>query len=97
MIVCPAGEIDIETAPSLSEHLQDLQGQGHHRLIVDFTAVTFIDSSGLGALVGVHQQLPADGWLRAAATDELTTKIFTLTGLHKVIVLHGTVAEALLA
>ena len=51
-----AGEIDMQVAPRLTEAIGDLLRDGHDRVVVDLSAVTFLDSSGLASLVdGYHQ------------------------------------------
>src|SRR3712207_211344 len=46
------GEVDVYTAPKLREKLVELVGEGHYQIIVDMTKVEFLDSTGLGVLVG---------------------------------------------
>ena len=51
-VVTASGEIDVATAPRLREQLIDLINSKHHRLVVDLSWVDFIDSTGLGVLIG---------------------------------------------
>lgn len=73
-----SGEIDLLTAPQLSEHLGRLNG----RVTVDFADVTFIDSSGLSVLVREHQRLDgSDGRLTLRGLNPTTLGPFEITGL----------------
>jgi anti-sigma B factor antagonist len=64
------------------------------RVLLDMSAVEFIDSSGLGALVGVMKTL--DGRkLELANVGEAVLKVFQLTKMDRVFVLHGSRADAL--
>ena len=51
-IVVVGGEIDVYTAPKLREKLIDLVSAGNYHLVVDMEGVEFLDSTGLGVLVG---------------------------------------------
>src|SRR5262249_34841300 len=52
-----AGEIDVATSPALRSELSDLLGDAPPRVTLDFAQVSFIDSSGLGVLVGALKRL----------------------------------------
>jgi len=79
------GELDIYTAPRLREELVDLIGAGRRRLIVDMDGVTFIDSTGLGVLIGALKRLHAvKGELRVVATAEPVLRLMRVTGLNRV-------------
>src|SRR6266849_7690248 len=67
-IVDVDGEIDVFTCGMLRDRLLALVDEGHSSLVVDLGNVSFIDSTGLGVLVGVwHRLSPADGVLGLAA------------------------------
>src|SRR6266567_7801548 len=97
-VIDVGGEIDVYTAPKLREQLVDLVNQGRYHLVVDMEAVDFLDSTGLGVLVGGLKRVRAhDGSLRLVCTKERILKIFRITGLTKVFPIHATVDEALAA
>ena len=97
-IVAVAGEIDVYTAPKLREQLIDLVGAGAYHLIVDMDFVEFLDSTGLGVLVGGLKRVRAhEGSLRLVCTQDRILKIFRITGLTKVFPIHASVSEALAA
>ena len=51
-VLAVKGEVDVYTAPRLREKLVELVSQGKHQIIVDLEGVDFLDSTGLGVLVG---------------------------------------------
>ncbi len=75
------GELDLATAPSLKWALGDLVDAGRSRIVLDLSAVPFIDSTALGVLVGVRRAMGADGRLAIVCTNANVLKIFELTGL----------------
>jgi anti-sigma B factor antagonist len=95
-IVEVSGEIDVYTAPRLRETLVSLVEAGNYRLIVDMEGVEFLDSTGLGVLVGGLKRVRAhDGGIDLVCTQGRILRIFRITGLSKVFNIFGTVDEAL--
>ncbi|MCP2340356.1 MULTISPECIES: STAS domain-containing protein [Actinomadura] len=94
-VITVEGEIDVYTAPKLREKLIDLVNKGKFHLLVDMEKVEFLDSTGLGVLVGGLKRVRAhDGSLELVCTQERILKIFRITGLTKVFGIHKTIAEA---
>ncbi len=94
-VVVVGGEIDVYTAPKLREQLVELETAGQHHLIIDLEQVEFLDSTGLGVLVGGLKRVRVhDGSLRLVCTQERILKVFRITGLTKVFPIHDSVAEA---
>ena len=92
------GEIDIYTAPRLRELLIDLVSKGSYQLIVNLDKIGFLDSTGLGVLVGGLKRVRAhDGSLDLVCTQERILKIFRITGLTKVFGIYETVDQAIAA
>jgi anti-sigma B factor antagonist len=97
-VVNVEGEIDLYTAPRLRELLIDLVGKNNYQLIVNLEKVGFLDSTGLGVLVGGLKRVrPHDGWLDLVCTQERILKIFRITGLTKVFGIYQTVDQAIAA
>jgi anti-sigma B factor antagonist len=91
-----AGEVDVYTAPKLREKLVELVGDGHYKIIVDMTKVEFLDSTGLGVLVGGLKRVRShDGSLALVCNQERILKIFRITGLTKVFPMYDSLDEAL--
>jgi anti-sigma B factor antagonist len=95
-VVDVEGEIDIYTAPRLRELLIDLVSKNNYRLVVNLEKVGFLDSTGLGVLVGGLKRVRAhDGSLDLVCTQERILRIFRITGLTKVFGMHETVDQAI--
>ena len=94
-IIEVGGEIDVYTAPKLREAIVAAVDAGHTNLIIDVQKVEFLDSTGLGVLVGALKRVRADGGsLDIVCTQERILKIFEITGLDKVFGLHTTIEDA---
>ena len=97
-VVNVEGEIDIYTAPRLRELLIDLVSTNNYQLIVNLDKVGFLDSTGLGVLVGGLKRVRAhDGSLDLVCTQERILKIFRITGLTKVFGIYQSVDQAIAA
>lgn len=95
-VVHLAGEIDVYTAPRLREKLDEQIHAGRTHLVVDLTDVSFLDSTGLGVLVGrLKLTRTLGGSMRIVGTDERVLKVFSITGLDKVFELHPDLDSAL--
>lgn len=80
-----AGEIDVYTAPALRRQLDEEIQRGCRDLVVDLGGVTFLDSTGLGVLVGRLKLIRAQGgMMRIVGAQERVLKVFTITGLDRV-------------
>jgi anti-sigma B factor antagonist len=96
VIAAVTGEIDISTVPRLRERLFELADNGG-TLIVDLNRVTFIDSAGLGALVGAARRADAHGGsLHEVCARPQTRRLLWLTGVDRRIPLAATVDGALM-
>lgn len=97
-VVSLGGEIDVYTAPFVRERLDEAVHEGRVNLIVDLTGVRFLDSTGLGVLVGrLKLARSLGGSLRLVGTEERVLKVFSITGLDKVFEIHPTLGEAVAA
>ena len=95
-VISVGGEIDVYTAPKLREKLISLVEAGSYQLIVDMEGVEFLDSTGLGVLVGGLKRVRAhDGWIDLVCTQGRILRIFKITGLNKVFNIYDTVPEAI--
>ena len=97
-IVQVAGEVDVYTAPMLREQIRELAAKSAMHLIADLGQVDFLDSTGLGALVGGLKRLrEAGGSLALVISSPRILRIFQVTGLTKVLAAQRSVADAITA
>jgi anti-sigma B factor antagonist len=94
-VLAVSGEVDVATVPRLREQLHGLVAEGHTRIVVDLDGVDFLDSTGLGVLVGALKRVRSnDGELSLVCTQPRIRKVFEVTGLTKVFTLYDSVDEA---
>jgi len=95
-IVEVAGEVDVYTAAILREKLADLIDADHTDLVVDLTGVGFLDSTGLGVLVGALKKIRGfGGRLQLVIDQEKVMKVFRITALTQVFTIHDSLEAAL--
>ncbi len=91
-----AGTLDLSTAPSLRAALVEAAFEGKHDIIVDLTRVEFLDSTGLGALIGAHRRaLENGGRIRLIVSDGPISRLLTITGLMRIFAVYSSVDAAL--
>lgn len=90
-----AGEVDVSSAPQLQDKLSDLVDVAGAALIVDLSGVTFIDSTGLGVLVGARNRAAElDGSISLVVASDRVLKLFRITGLDGVFDVHPSLDDA---
>ncbi|KKL84962.1 hypothetical protein LCGC14_1959510 [marine sediment metagenome] len=88
------GEVDVYTAPKLKSRILDLTDSQKYDLIIDLNGVEFMDSSGLGVLVGALKRVaPHKGSITLVLNRPNILKIFKITGLDKVFKIYTDVEE----
>jgi anti-sigma B factor antagonist len=97
-VVTVAGEVDMATAPSLRDRLNEAIDDGTPLLVVDLSSVTFIDSTGLGVLIGASKRVGVtDGALRLVIAEPRILKLFEITGLMDLFTIVSSRERALAA
>ena len=92
------GEVDVYTATLLREQMRELAAKGAVHLIADLSRVDFLDSTGLGALVGGLRRLrEAGGSLTLVISTPRILRIFQITGLTTAFAARRSVADAITA
>ena len=90
------GRLDFASAPEARDHFAAVIADGRQTLIVDLSTVGFVDSAGLGSLIGgMRAARQAGGNLRIADPSEQSRMLLSLTSLDQVLTLSPTVEEAL--
>jgi anti-anti-sigma factor len=91
----PTGRLDAQAAPAARQALEALAAAGGRRIVVDLAGVTFLDSSGLGALVAGLKAARARGAeLRLAAPGPQVRELLRLTALERVFPIFESVEAA---
>jgi len=84
-IVELSGEIDVYTSPKVKESIAELIDQGHYSLVINLENVRYIDSTGLGVLIGALKRVREHGGsVNLVCTNPQIKKIFDITGLVKI-------------
>ncbi|MGX1471878.1 UNVERIFIED_CONTAM: anti-anti-sigma factor [Streptomyces canus] len=90
------GEIDHQSVGGLTRALSVADAPEGHRVVIDLSQVTFMDSSGVNALIAAHQSaLAAQGWLRLVVVRGAVLRTLQLVGLDTVVPCHPTLEDAL--
>jgi anti-sigma B factor antagonist len=85
-VVAAPEEIDVTNAPDMRSDLEEAAADGHGTLVLDMTKTRFCDSSGIHTLLAVHQRAQCGGGeLRLVIPDPTAVRIFTITGVDRVI------------
>lgn len=88
------GEVDVYTAPKLKSRILSLIDNNQYSMIIDLNGVSFMDSSGLGVLVGGLKRVgPHQGAIHLVLNRPNILKIFKITGLDKVFKIYGDLEE----
>ena len=94
-IVAVTGDVDISTSPDLRAALAAVLAEDARALVIDLSAVRFIDSTGLGVLVGAYTSVRnANGRLALVNDHPAVLKVFSITALDEVFNIHPTLAAA---
>jgi anti-sigma B factor antagonist len=98
VVVSVDGQLIVSNRHELKQHVLDAVEGGARKILVDFAATGYIDSSGLGALVSLAKKLrEAGGELRLAGLNEDLRTLFELTKLDTLFQIADTADTALKA
>lgn len=83
-------EINLYTVAKLKAELENIINNNISSLVVNMANVTYIDSSGIGALIGAYKKITAkNGKLYLCELPEQVFKVFKLTSLHKIFPIYN--------
>ena len=95
-VLCLDGRLNMVSAPQLKDAVARTVQHGRTKVVVDLSAVGFMDSSGLGALIAGLKRARQDGGdLRLAGVTQQVSTVLALTNLDRVLRAHPSVQEAL--
>ncbi|TKV26111.1 STAS domain-containing protein [Arthrobacter sp. NamB2] len=93
--VAATGRLNMVAAPKLREVINGVVASGGKRIVVNLADTSFMDSSGLGALIGcLKLARQSGGDLRIAAVQPQVKMVLELTSMHRVLTPHATPEEA---
>ena len=96
-VVAVSGTVDMLTAPKLEAAINAAAQSSPSAVVVDFTAVEFLASAGLGVLVAAHGDLAPAVKLSVVADGPATSRPLKLVGIADIVDLYATLDEALAA
>jgi anti-sigma B factor antagonist len=95
-VVAAPEEIDITNAPELRSALLEAAAHGHGSLVADLSQTQFCDSSGLHTLLAAHKRATAAGGdMRLVLPGNAVLRVFTITGIDRIIPNFTSLEEAL--
>ena len=90
------GSLDIATSPSLRATLMEAADRAKHEIVVDLSQLEFLDSTGLGALIGAHKRAAEHGGsVRLVAQEGQILRLLRITGLLDVFAVYPNIDAAL--
>lgn len=97
LIVTLKGELDHHSAGSVKELVEELiQNRAAQNLIFDFSHLSFMDSSGIGVVVGRYKLISAmGGSVAICGASPTVDRLLTMAGIKKIIATYQTAEAAL--
>jgi anti-sigma B factor antagonist len=90
------GEVDVYSAPQAKQAMHELIDGGATHLLIDLTATDYLDSTAMGALVGVMKRLSeTGGWVRLIAPKPRIRRLFEITRLDQILPIFDSEEQAL--
>jgi anti-sigma B factor antagonist len=94
-VIALGGEVDVYTSPRVKQEIVNLLNSGTTKLVVDLTGVEYLDSTGLGVLIGALKRArERDGDLKLVCDNLRILRIFEITGLTKIFDIYRSESEA---
>jgi anti-sigma B factor antagonist len=94
-VVVVEGELDLSSAPRLKWMLMDALEAGRSQLVVDLTDVSFMDSTGLGVLIGVNKRLAQSARLLIVCPPGVVRQVFEFSGTDGAFAMFSTLEAAI--
>ena len=96
VVLSIVGRLNVLTAGDLKNRFKALVSEGHYNLVLELSGVTFIDSSGLSAIVsGLKSTRESEGSIKLVGLGPSTKKVFELTRLDRVFEFYTSIGDAL--
>lgn len=96
VVLSLVGKIDIDSSPELKAKVLDLIEQDNKNIFIDFSGISFMNSSGLGALISIVKEARSrEASLTIISPTTFIKSLFKLTQLDKIFTIYDSVEEAL--
>ena len=90
------GEVDAHTARDLNKALMGLLGQGHYRIVMDVSKMTFISSAGIRAILYAHREaVQLGGKVRLVGPTDSVRRIFEIVGFFELLQITDRLRESI--
>jgi anti-sigma B factor antagonist len=89
VVLAPRGELDLATAPAFEAAAEEARAGVHEQLIVDLSGLTFIDSSGMRAILRLHARIGTEMRLTLLPGPWAVQRVFELAGVASVLPFRG--------
>jgi anti-sigma B factor antagonist len=95
-VISLVGEVDVYSVPQAKQAMYELVDAGAHQLLIDLTATDYLDSTAMGALVGVMKKVAeSGGWVRLVGPSPRIRRLFEITRLDRILPIFDSEEAAL--
>jgi anti-sigma B factor antagonist len=96
VLIRASGELDVSNSTSLTRAGEDAMADGYDTVLIDFTGLSFMDSTGLSALVALQRRAEVQhAYVAVVAASGPALRVIRLTGVDDLLHLHDSVEAAL--
>ena len=97
LLVNLMGELDHHSAEEVRVKIDDrIDRDNIRKVILDFSGVTFMDSSGIGVVIGRYKKMQnRNGRLCVIEINKTVNKVFEISGMYKIIDVYRNIDEAI--
>lgn len=97
LIVTLIGELDHHSSEEVRNKIDNkIDNEGFNKLVMNFSGVSFMDSSGIGMVIGRYKKLlNRNGVVCVTDVNQRINKVFEISGMYKIIKNYPTLEEAL--
>ena len=97
-VIAFGGDIDVASAVTFRDALDRVIAAGHHRIVMNLDEVTFLDSTGLGVMVGRLKAVrDVGGDMHLVCTTARIMRVMAITSLDEVFTIHASTEDAVAA
>ena len=95
LIISLNAELDHHLADEMREDIDEITDErGVNRVIIDFSKVGFMDSAGIGLIMGRYKKIRDNGDISVVGANESIKRILLISGLHKIVYIYDNLYDA---